>query len=141
MRRRNARGAVVPVDPRWQSFIAFVADMGDRPPGMTLDRENNDLGYMKSNCRWATRKTQIDNRTNTKMLTLGDRTQSMADWAGELGISYGALTMRLDRGWPLERALTERQNSRGTKRGKIERDWLILPKGPAPWPPEQRAEP
>jgi hypothetical protein len=55
-----ARG--ITFDPDWAVFENFYRDMGDRPEGMTLDRENNDLGYNKANCRWATPQQQAINR-------------------------------------------------------------------------------
>ncbi len=55
-------GRGISVCRRWRSFNNFLADMGERPPGLTLDRRNNDIGYRPSNCRWATRKQQTDNR-------------------------------------------------------------------------------
>jgi hypothetical protein len=54
----------VKVDPRWNDFATFLADIGERPhPSSTLDRYPNKTGdYEPNNVRWATRKQQAENR-------------------------------------------------------------------------------
>lgn len=46
----------------WYSFEQFLADMGERPYGMCIERKDNDKGYYKDNCKWATMLEQAKNR-------------------------------------------------------------------------------
>lgn len=70
-RHNSAAYAHVAVCFEWESFEAFLADMGERPAGTTLDRKDGTKGYSKDNCRWATATEQARNRKNAK-LTLED---------------------------------------------------------------------
>jgi hypothetical protein len=60
----------VSVCQRWLTFENFLADLGERPAGMTLDRINNARGYEPENCRWATYATQTANRSRTRGWTV-----------------------------------------------------------------------
>jgi len=62
----NYGGRGITVCEEWRDFNNFYADMGLPPDRKTLDRKNNDIGYCKDNCRWATWKEQHSNKRMRK---------------------------------------------------------------------------
>lgn len=95
----------------WHNFWNFVKwsdSIGGRPKGYTLDRIDVNGNYEPSNCRWVTMKVQCSNKTDNIYLTFNGKTQILAEWSRELGINFRTLNNRINRGWSVERALTEK---------------------------------
>lgn len=59
-------GKGITVCPSWTDFKVFLADMGEKPDHLSLDRVDGHLGYSKENCRWATKDQQNLNRDYTR---------------------------------------------------------------------------
>ena len=104
--RYLGRGIIV--CERWHKFENFLADMGERPEGMSIDRIDNNLGYAPENCKWSTAKEQMNNRGNNRLITFGDRTHTAAQWADNLGGSWSLIANRIKMGWPIEDVLFKR---------------------------------
>ena len=88
-------GRGIKVDPDWYTYEGFVAAMGLRPDGLTLDRENGNKHYVADNCRWATRQTQARNREYTVDLIFEGRVQKVWEWAAELDVKPKTMHHRL----------------------------------------------
>lgn len=103
-----ARG--IRVCKKWDSFDAFLSDMGPRPsPHHSIDRINNDRGYEPRNCRWATIGEQNRNKRTTVMITAFGDSKIAADWmldARCAAQSTAAIAWRIRHGWDHERAIT-----------------------------------
>ena len=102
--RYGGRG--ITVCDRWADFQNFIDDMGERPEGLQLERIDNNQGYEPGNCRWATRSEQVRNRECNRTLEWRGKSQTMVEWAEELGMSSRTLAARLRDGWTVERALS-----------------------------------
>jgi len=90
----------------WDSFENFIADMGEPPAGMTLDRIDNSGDYCKANCRWTTWTEQNLNKRNVKRYECNGKTLTLGQWAKETGIQRLTLYHRLKDGCSIEQALT-----------------------------------
>ncbi len=113
-------GNGVVICERWKSFQNFYADIGPQPSAShSVDRIDGSKGYScghcdecikngwTANCRWATPKEQSINRSCVQMIEFNGITQSIPDWAKQIGIPRSTLNSRLSKGWSIERALTE----------------------------------
>lgn len=101
----GGRGIVV--CDRWlNSFENFYKDMGDRPtPKHSIDRIENDRGYSKENCRWATRKEQCENRRSNIFIEKDGIRLTVSQWAVKLNIEAATIHARVKRGISVEQQL------------------------------------
>ena len=125
----NYGGRGIRVDPVWRDNpVAFIESMGPRPtPKHSVERLDVNGPYAPNNCVWATQEEQSNNKRNNVILTFEGKTQTMAQWARELGISQGALRDRL-KVRDVEGALNFAPVERGTKvefngESKLIREW------------------
>ena len=95
--RYGGRG--IKVCERWMTFANFVEDMGERPPGTSLDRINNDGNYELSNCRWATVYEQSQNRSTNRNLTVNGETYCLSEWSRRTGINPSTIKRRKRAGY------------------------------------------
>lgn len=98
----------VTVHPDWLEFSAFLKDMGERPDGMTLDREDTLKGYEKSNCRWATRLEQGNNKRNTVLLNFKDQSLTQSQFSRLTGINQSVVSKDLKNGLNLDQIFLNR---------------------------------
>jgi hypothetical protein len=70
----NYGGRGIGICARWSSFEEFLADMGPKPLGMTLERKEVNGDYEPANCKWASRKEQRWNRRDTLRAADGSQT-------------------------------------------------------------------
>lgn len=108
-------GRGITICDRWlNSFESFLEDMGERPPGMTLDRIDVDGNYELGNCRWATTKEQRANQHDDgrRRIEVDGVSRSIAEWAEVLGVGYTTIRARIEAGWPEALAVTAPKGTR-----------------------------
>lgn len=91
-------GRGIKVCKRWMVFSNFLADMGAKPVGLTIDRENNDGNYEPGNCYWATNKEQKRHRRDTVIFEIDGIVKPLFDWCEQMDIRYMLVYTRIYRG-------------------------------------------
>ncbi len=111
----GARG--ITVCQEWiDSFEAFYMDMGEKPKAMSIDRINNNLGYFKENCRWATRSEQQKNKSNSCFwLVHGNVYETLQDAADVYKVKKQTIVKWVD-GWNDKRRNKQWSAKDGCKR-------------------------
>jgi hypothetical protein len=121
------------------SFKGFLLALGEpRPaPEWTVDRINpSDPEYAPGKIRWADKRQQANNRTNTKWLTHQGQTRPLADWARLKNQSPATLRKRLSRGWTHDEVIT---GVRGAACLPSAEAPAASPHHPVGWPPTCQA--
>ncbi len=90
---QNYGGRGITVCDRWLVFANFLADMGERPAGTSIEREDTDKGYAPGNCTWASCTAQNRNRRNSKLCVadverIRDLRANKVSWA-RIGAHFG----------------------------------------------------
>ena len=88
-------GRGITICEEWDTVEGFYADMGEAPPGYTLDRIDSNGPYRTSNCRWETQLVQQNNRTNNVRVTWQGEDRTISQWSRELGLKYHTLYRRI----------------------------------------------
>ena len=83
---------------RWGAFDNFLADMGERPDGRSIDRIDNAGNYEPGNCRWATAIQQSRNRRNARVVSLNGMTATVAEIREVTGLSRLTIIRRATHG-------------------------------------------
>jgi hypothetical protein len=104
-KRYGGRG--ISVCERWRVFENFLADMGEKPPGLSIDRIKNGGNYEPGNCRWATPTQQQRNRRDNRIFTVRGITACLEELCDRYGLYHSLVQARIDKlGWSVEDAFT-----------------------------------
>lgn len=100
-------GRGIQVCERWlNSYAAFAEDMGDRPPGTSIERIDNNGHYEPGNCRWATKKEQQRNRRYAVYVTIEGTRYRAIELADLAGVKTDTIVERAARGLPYEQVIS-----------------------------------
>lgn len=103
---KNYGGRGIIMCDEWKnSPEIFFKDMGLKPTlKHTIERRDNNKGYFKDNCYWATRKEQQNNRRANVILLYKGMNKNLTEWCKILNLSYKMIEARIRRNWTVEKA-------------------------------------
>ena len=103
---RNYGGRGIQVCDRWKDINLFIEDMYPLYSiGLELDRIDVNGNYEPSNCRWVTRKQNMNNMRRNRIVEYNGVKKTVSEWSDELGIPYKRLLARLNN-WDTEKSFT-----------------------------------
>lgn len=102
---KNYGGRGIHVCERWNEFANFLADMGPRPPGSSVDRIDNNGDYTPENCRWSTPAEQNRNKRSNRVVLCDGEYLTISAAADRKGLLRDTVYMRIHRGWPEDKWL------------------------------------
>lgn len=99
-------GRGITVCERWHSFENFLADMGERPKGLSIDRIDTNGNYEPENCRWATSLEQMSNRRTTRRIEYLSQMVTARELHNLTGLPFNVLSWRIHENWPIDKILS-----------------------------------
>ena len=101
----------------FMNFYSWAMSNGYKE-GLWIERIDNDGDYEPSNCKWATKREQCQNREQTIKITYKGQTHCLTEWSRITGINFYTLHSRYKKGWDAEKMLTTKARKLTKKAGK-----------------------
>ena len=121
---KNYGGRGITIAPEWEDFQVFFHHLKtlldpnaeDIPEGLTVDRKDNDKGYIPGNIRLVPMAVQALNRRSNRVVTINGVTRCLKEWLNILHIPIQTVMSRVQRGLSYEEALQHPKNAKIKKR-------------------------
>lgn len=103
---KNYGGRGIEVCKKWHTFQGFISDMYETwEKGLSIERKENNKGYYKGNCKWATYREQCRNQRRSHKITINGETLNVSQWSERMGFKPNLIHGRIRKGWSKEEAV------------------------------------